>query len=75
MGHYAGRKLEGPKLQHHFPQHFSVKLGVRASDGCTVHWVRNCLDGQAQRMVGNGVTSSGVHRGSALGPILLSRLG
>ncbi|GAB0186434.1 mitochondrial enolase superfamily member 1 [Grus japonensis] len=34
------------------------KLAAHSLDGCTLHCVKNCLDGQAQRVVVNGVKSS-----------------
>jgi len=34
------------------------KLAARGLEGCTVCWVKNCLEGQAQRVVVNGVKSS-----------------
>ena len=34
------------------------KLAAHGLGGCTLHWVKNWLDGQAQRIVVNGVKSS-----------------
>lgn len=34
------------------------KLGIRCLGGCSLHWVKNWQDSQAQRVVLNGVKSS-----------------
>jgi len=34
------------------------KLATPGLDGCTFHWVKNRLNGQAQRVVANGAKSS-----------------
>lgn len=44
----AGLKLN--TLWQHFPEHSPEKLAVHGLDSPEPHWVKNCLDGEAQRV-------------------------